>query len=71
MNLDSFDSYEKNLIQGAIDKGLSIEKYIRPKFSSWTIRYLITLLSEGYNLDDFPFDKYNDKQIQVLLYFVY
>ena len=71
MNLDSFDNYEKNLIQGAIDKGLPIEKYIRPKFSSWTIRYLITLLSEGYNLEDFPFDEYNDKQIQVLLYCIY
>ena len=68
MNLDSFDSYERNLIQGAIDKGLPIEKYIRPKFSSWTIRYLITLLSKGYNLDDFPFDEYLDSQIQVLLY---
>lgn len=71
MNLESFDNYEKILIQGAIDKGLPIEKYIRPKFSSWTIRYLITLLSEGYNLDSFPVDEYNDKQIQVLLYCIY
>ena len=71
MNLESFNSYEKNIIQNAIDKGLPIEKYIRPNFSSWTIRYLITLLSEGYNLEDFPFDEYNDKQIQVLLYCIY
>lgn len=71
MNLDERSSYEKNLIQGAIDKGLPIEKYIRPKFSSWTIRYLITLLSEGYNLDSFPFDEYLDSQIQVLLYCIY
>lgn len=71
MNLESFDSYEKSLIQEAIDKGLPIEKYIRPKFSSWTIRYLIALLSEGYNLDNFPFDEYTDSQIQVLLYCIY
>ena len=71
MNLENFDSYEKSLIQRAVDKGLPIEKYLNPKFSSWTIRYLTTLLSEGYNLDDFPFDEFNDKQIQVLLYFVY
>ena len=71
MNLESFDNYEKILIQGAIDKGLPIEKYIRPKFSSWTIKYLIAVLEAENNLDDFPFDEYNDKQIQVLLYCIY
>ena len=71
MNLDSFDSYEKSLIQGAIDKGLPIEKYLDPKFSTWTIRYLIAVLEEENNLDNFPFEKYNDKQIQVLLYCIY
>ena len=71
MNLESFDSYEKNIIQKAIDKGLPIEKYLNPKFSIWTIKYLIAVLEEDDNLEDFPFDKYNDKQIQVLLYCIY
>ena len=71
MNLESFDSYEKNIIQKAIDKGLPIEKCLNPKFSIWTIKYLIAVLEEDDNLEDFPFDKYNDKQIQVLLYCIY
>ena len=71
MNLENRSSYEKSVIQKAIDKGLPIEKYFRTKFSIWTIKYLITLLSEGYNLEDFPFDEYTDAQIQVLLYCVY
>ena len=71
MNLDGRSSYEKNIIQKAIDKGLPIEKYLTPKFSIWTIKYLIAVLEEEDNLDDFPFDEYNDKQIQVLLYCIY
>ena len=71
MNLDERSSYEKNIIQKAIDKGLPIEKYLNPKFSIWTIKYLIAVLEEENNLDDFPFDEYNDKQIQVLLYCIY
>lgn len=61
MNLENRSSYEKSVIQKAIDKGLPIEKYFRTKFSIWTIKYLITLLSEGYNLEDFPFDEYMHK----------
>ena len=53
MNLESFDSYEKNIIQKAIDKGLPIEKYLNPKFSIWTIKYLIAVLEEDDNLEDF------------------
>ena len=71
MNLENRSSYEKSVIQKAIDKGLPIEKYFRTKFSIWTIKYLITLLSDGYNLDDFPFDNYTDSQIQVLLCCIY
>lgn len=71
MNLESFDSYEKSVIYEAIDKGLPIEKYLNPKFSIWTIRYLIAVLEKDNNLEDFPFEKYNDKQIQVLLYCIY
>ena len=71
MDLENRSSYEKSVIQKAIDKGLPIEKYFRTKFSIWTIEYLITLLSNGYNLDDFPFDEYTDSQIQVLLYCIY
>lgn len=71
MNLDERSSYEKNIIQKAIDKGLPIEKYLTPKFSIWTIKYLIAVLEEDNNLDTFPFEKYNDKQIQVLLYCIY
>lgn len=71
MNLDERSSYEKNIIQKAIDKGLPIEKYLNPKFSIWTIKYLIAVLEEENNLDYFPFDEYNDKQIQVLLYCIY
>ena len=71
MNLDERSSYEKNIIQKAIDKGLPIEKYLNTKFSIWTIKYLIALLEEENNLNDFPFDEYNDKQIQVLLYCIY
>ena len=71
MNLDGRSSYEKNIIQKAIDKGLPIEKYLTPKFSIWAIKYLIAVLEEEDNLDDFPFDEYNDKQIQVLLYCIY
>lgn len=71
MNLDERSSYEKNIIQKAIDKGLPIEKYLAPKFSIWTIKYLIAVLEEENNLDYFPFDEYNDKQLQVLLYCIY
>lgn len=71
MNLDERSSYEKNIIQKAIDKGLPIEKYLNPKFSIWTIKYLIAVLEEENNLDDFPFSNYNDNQIQVLLYCIY
>lgn len=71
MNLDERSSYEKNIIQKAIDKGLPIEKYLNPKFSICTIKYLIAVLEEDNNLDTFPFEKYNDKQIQVLLYCIY
>lgn len=71
MNLDERSSYEKNIIQKAIDKGLPIEKYLNPKFSIWTIKYLIAVLEEENNLDDFPFSDYNDNQIQVLLYCIY
>ena len=46
MNLDGRSSYEKNIIQKAIDKGLPIEKYLTPKFSIWTIKYLIAVLEE-------------------------
>ena len=71
MNLDERSSYANNIIQKAIDKGLPIEKYLNPKFSIWTIKYLIAVLEKENNLDDFPFDEYNDKQIQVLLYCIY
>lgn len=71
MNLDERSSYEKSIIQKAIDKVLPIEKYLKSKFSIWTIKYLIAVLEEENKLDDFPFDKYNDKQIQVLLYCIY
>ncbi len=30
MNLDERSSYEKNIIQNAIDKGLPMEKYLNP-----------------------------------------
>lgn len=71
MNFEKYNESQIELILNAKERGLPIEKYIRPTFSTWTIRYLIAVLTENHNLDDFPFEKYNDKQIQVLLYCIY
>lgn len=71
MNFEKYNESQIELILNAKERGLPIEKYIRPTFSTWTIRYLIAVLTENYKLDDFPFEKYNDKQIQVLLYCIY
>lgn len=45
MNLDEYNESQIELILNAKERGLPIEKYIRPKFSSWTIRYLMRLLN--------------------------
>ena len=36
-----------------------------------TLNYLITVLSAKHNLEDFPFNEYNDEQIQQLLAAIY
>lgn len=71
MNLEEYNESQKELFWNAKERGLPIEKYIRPTFSTWTIRYLIAVLTENHNLDNFPFDKYNDEQIKTLLYAIY
>lgn len=71
MNLDDYGGASKGLIWDAIERGLPIEKYIAKKhFSFMTLNYLITVLSAKHNLDDFPFDEYDD-QIRHLLAAVY
>lgn len=72
MNLDEYGGASKGLIWDAIERGLPIEKYIAKKhFSFMTLNYLITVLSAKHNLDDFPFDEYDDDQIRHLLAAVY
>lgn len=72
MNLDAYGGASKGLIWDAIERGLPIEKYIAKKhFSFMTLNYLITVLSAKHNLDDFPFDEYDDDQIRPLLAAVY
>ena len=72
MNLDAYGGASKGLIWDAIERGLPIEKYIAKKhFSFMTLNYLITVLSAKHNLDDFPFDEYDDDQIRHLLAAVY
>ena len=71
MNFEKYNESQIELILNAKERGLPIEKYIRPTFSTWTIRYLIVILTENHNLDDFPFDEYNDEQIKTLLYAIY
>lgn len=72
MNLDEYGGASKGLIWDAIERGLPIEKYIAKKhFSFMTLNYLITVLSAKHNLDDFPFDEYDDDQIRPLLAAVY
>lgn len=72
MNLDGYGGSSKGLIWDAIERGLPIEKYIDKKhFSFMTLNYLITVLSAKHNLEDFPFDEYNDEQIQQLLAAIY
>ena len=72
MNLDEYGGASKGLIWDAIERDLPIEKYIAKKhFSFMTLNYLITVLSAKHNLDDFPFDEYDDEQIRHLLAAVY
>ena len=72
MNLDEYGGASKGLIWDAIERGLPIEKYIAKKhFSFMTLNYLITVLSAKHNLDDFPFDEYDDDQIRHLLAAIY
>lgn len=72
MNLDEYGGASKGLVWDAIERGLPIEKYIDKKhFSFMTLNYLITVLSAKHDLDDFPFEEYNDEQIQQLLAAVY
>lgn len=72
MNLDEYGGASKGLIWDAIERGLPIEKYIAKKhFSFMTLNYLITVLSAKHNLDDFPFEEYDDEQIRHLLAAVY
>lgn len=72
MNLDEYGGASKGLIWDAIERGLPIEKYIAKKhFSFMTLNYLITVFSAKHDLDDFPFEEYNDEQIQQLLAAVY
>lgn len=72
MNLDEYGGASKGLIWDAIERGLPIQKYIAKKhFSFMTLNYLITVLSAKHNLDDFPFDEYDDDQIRHLLAAVY
>lgn len=72
MNLDEYGGASKGLIWDAIERGLPIEKYIAKKhFSFITLNYLITVLSARHELEDFPFEKYDDDQIQHLLAAVY
>ena len=72
MNLDAYGGASKGLIWDAIERGSPIEKYIAKKhFSFMTLNYLITVLSAKHNLDDFPFEEYDDDQIRHLLAAVY